>query len=715
MESTPDHNAEFQIARDTAERGLHLAAFEAPEIEIYAIDSNTLRVISANRNGIAAHRTSVREIVTMSASDLLGGIPDSRVTRLLDWPKRRRSNTASFQRQFMMPDGSVRLKRVILRFLPGPKPSHMIFVQDVGKYQSAQREAKAATAMLKTVVESLPDGFVLFDQNERLVVCNTLFKAIHDPDGNTPLTGLSFDELLTHGVQNKRFANAIGHEETWLAKRRASFLAAEGQDEEVISDDMTVQIVERKTADEGRIGLWLDVTDRKKQQAQLRESARTDYLTGALNRRGMTEELSSVLEALKPGQRIAVLHIDLDKFKSINDALGHEAGDFALRHCARVLGQVDWDGKRVVRAGGDEFILFGATLWDDAKILAVAERISRNLARPIRYRDGLCNVGVSTGIAFYHPDEAKGVQDSFTAADIALNRAKHAGRGLCMLFEDSMRDDAVRLIDLAQQIRIGLQEGQFEPFFQPQIDAKTGRIAGFEALIRWRHPERGLVPAFEFLSAAERAGQMDQLDHVVMDRSCFAASQLKSWGMRDMSISINMSMGQLQDPRILARLMRYVDAYGIEPADLRVELLESTLLDDRSTVIIDNVHQFISHGFAVELDDFGTGHAAIATLRKFDVSRIKIDRSLVQNIDTDHELQVITGAIVDLAVSLGISPLAEGVETDAEQAKLKQLGCSYAQGYLHARPMPLVQLRAWITAHFSRHPAAASAQMPESA
>lgn len=236
-------------------------------------------------------------------------------------------------------------------------------------------------------------------------------------------------------------------------------------------------------------------------------------------------------------------------------------------------------------------------------------------------------------------------------------------------------------------------------FHLPQVNTVSGEIIGFESLIRWRHPVRGLVPAGVFLTAAEGSGLIDELDNVIMDRSCYAVSQLISWKVTDPCVSINMSMSQLRDPAILSRLMHYIDAHKIQAANLRIELLESTLLDERSSVIVNNVHRLIEAGFSVELDDFGTGHAAIATLRKFSVGRIKIDRSLVEGIDHDSELQVITGAIINLADRLGIGALAEGVETLEEQKTLQVLGCACAQGYLHARPMPLSEVRDWIRTH----------------
>ena len=296
----------------------------------------------------------------------------------------------------------------------------------------------------------------------------------------------------------------------------------------------------------------------------------------------------------------------------------------------------------------------------------------------------------------YHAKNLERMNDRVTASDIALNEAKKEGGNFAVIFRSQMRDAIVENIEVAKDIRRGLEEDEFAPHFQPQIDTLTNTVVGFEALIRWDHQEKGMVPAFKFLHIAQRVGLTDALDDLVMDKSVQAVRQLRDWGLSSPSISINLSIAQISDPRILRRLQTHLDRHGVEPENIRVELLESTLLDDRASVIVENVHKLIRAGFEVELDDFGTGHAALATLRKFQVSRIKVDRSLVANIDKDSELQVITSALIDLAQNLGIDALAEGVETREEQEKLLELGCSVAQGYYHAKPMPLDDVRTWL-------------------
>lgn len=695
METDPNEAANFRMMLEMLDRNILQSTFDVPMVEVIAWDPKSSLIVAMNKTALGTNDITLRQAMQRSIFDLLPQIPQNRMARLLLKVRQRTKTEITFRLWFSAENGKSRLNRVVLRYIDEPKPTVVAFIQNITHHIQARKAATHAQEVLSTAIESLPDGFVLYDAHDRLVICNERYREIYRQSASAMREGTTFREILEYGLDRGQYANAIGREKQWLAERLSAHRVAALTVEQKLSTGEWLRIVERKTPDGGRVGLRIDITELKNNEAKLELNARTDHLTGLLNRRGLTEMLLKQTEDLKADERIAVLHVDLDKFKSINDAQGHEAGDFVLQHISQLLRKSALDPRCVARVGGDEFIVLIKSTWSNAEIIARGQDIISLVAVPFAYRDMLCNSGASIGIAFYDPKNTDGIDVALTDADIALNEAKLAGRGKCRLFEQKMRDGALQLIHLAQEIRAGIKAGEFEPFFQPQVDTQTGRILGFEALIRWRHPIRGLVPAFSFLPAAEKAGLMDALDNVVMDRSCAAAAEIAGWGLGSICISINMSMPQLRDPDILGRLLFYMDRHGISAQQLRIELLESTLLDDRSDIIIQNVHRLIAYGFLVELDDFGTGHAAIATLRKFAVSRIKIDRSLVKDIDTDEELQVITGAIINLADRLGIKALAEGVETQAEQDALQVLGCPVAQGYLHARPMALDQLRAW--------------------
>lgn len=701
METDPNEAANFRMMVEMMDRNLLQSIFDIPLVEVFAWDPKTSKIVAVNQTALVSNGLSLRRCMQQTIFDILPQVSRARLQRFIRKVRARPSGEMTFRLRLIGPNGAPKFGRIVLRYIDEPRPTLVAFIQNITRYLEARIAATHAEMVLSTAIESLPDGFVLFDHQDKLVICNERYRNIYESSAAVMQKGATFEEILRFGLARGEYADGIGREDAWLQERLMAHRAAETTVEQKLSNGQWLRIVERATPEGGRVGLRIDITEHKDNEAKLERHARTDHLTGLMNRRGLTEKLDTLASQTMSDERIAVLHIDLDKFKSINDAQGHDAGDYVLKYVAEVLTRCANDPTCVARVGGDEFIVLIKGVQTAAETIAASEKIIALLARPLSFRDRVCNFGASIGIAFYNPNGEESFGAALTGADIALNVAKQAGRGKCRIFEDEMRDGAVQLIQMAQEIRLGISAGEFEPYFQPQVNTVTGEIIGFEALIRWRHPNRGLVPAFSFLPAAEKAGLMDGLDNVVMDRSCAAAAKITSWGLGQVCVSINMSMQQLRDPDILGRLIKYMDRYGITPDNLRIELLESTLLDERSDVIIKNVHRLIAHGFAVELDDFGTGHAAIATLRKFAVSRIKIDRSLVQDIDTDHELQVITGAIINLADRLGIKALAEGVETAAEQRALQDLGCVCAQGYLHARPMPLDQLKSWMVAHLT--------------
>lgn len=699
METDPREAAHFRMMVDLEERSLSLAAFQNPMVKIVAWDAVSGSIIAANDHAQQVWGHDIRNLRKMSIKDLVPDIPPPRLFRFLTAVKQRTKPQVTLGISNGTQDGVRQTSHIVLQYCDLRQPTFVAFIQDVTRFAAALDAAKTAEKILTTALESLPDGFVLYDTDDRLVICNERYRDIYQQSAQAMKKGNRFRDILQYGLDHAQYADGIGREAAWLKERMAAHNAAKTTVEQRLENGQWLRIVERTTSDGGRVGLRIDITELKDNQKMLEKAVRTDNLTGLLNRQGLNERLDDIVRDLGPDERLAILHIDLDKFKAINDALGHEAGDFVLRKCAQTLLESTDTDTLVARVGSDEFIVIQPASNKDILTMTFANNIIKQLESPINFHTLVCDISACIGIAFYTPGCAETVNAALTGADIALNGAKQEGHGVARVFETTMRNAVVQMVQTAQQVRLGIRAGEFEPFYQPQINSLSGEIIGFEALIRWRHPDTGLVPAYQFLPAAERAGLMPALDNIVMDHACATASRLISWGLENTCISINMSMSQLRNRKIATQLLNRVNFHGIDPRNIRVELLESTLLDDRSVVIVDNVHKLISKGFAVELDDFGTGHAAIATLRKFSVSRIKIDRSLIQNIDQDNELQVITGAIINLANQLDVNVLVEGVETYPEQETIHHLGCYCAQGYLHGRPMPASELRDWIKHH----------------
>lgn len=436
-----------------------------------------------------------------------------------------------------------------------------------------------------------------------------------------------------------------------------------------------------------------DVSDYKRAERELRRAALSDPLTGLPNRRGLAEHLSVLPAAAE--ETLAVMHVDLDRFKSVNDTLGHDAGDHVLLEAARILSDETRRDDLVARVGGDEFVVVVRGADASAHAVEAAERLTCRLSEPMAFGETSCRVGASVGIALWRPATEPDAERVLADADIALYEAKRGGRGCWRRFEPWMRRRAETAATLGHEIRAGLERDEFEAWLQPQVSLADGRPVGFEALIRWRHPTRGLLRPQHFLAAAAEANLVARLDDRVLELAVDALQHLRAAGVPAPQMSVNVSADRLADPEVVDRVKWAVDAVGLRPRDLSLEIVESVLLDETSRRASEAVRRLAAAGFSIELDDFGTGHASISTLRALPVDRIKIDGGFVRGVDRDPELRVMTGAIVTLGLNLGLDVVAEGMERPAEREIMDELGCSVAQGNLFARPMPWRDVVAW--------------------
>lgn len=444
------------------------------------------------------------------------------------------------------------------------------------------------------------------------------------------------------------------------------------------------------------VGTHVDISELRRQQSELERVAMTDELTSLLNRRGLARKLPGLSADLAPGTRLVIMHVDLDLFKSINDRDGHDAGDMVLKTIAERLLASPADFDVAARVGGDEFLLAKRTTADDHEVCSMATRLIGEVSEPIHSAGKHYRVSASIGVAILAHDSVDALEQVMVDADIALNASKTQGRGRCVRFEPRMRNAVLHNIEISLEIDEALRRGEFVTYFQPQIDLRTNRIVGFEALARWQHPKRGLLGAADFIGYAEEAHLVEAIDNLVFGQACQAIAGVSAAGAPDATISVNVSTAHMNGPAVAERMKWTTDKEDVDPERIRIEILETTLLTERTTHVNRNIHQLTEAGFGVELDDFGTGHTAIASLRSFPVSRIKIDRSLVSSIAQDAVLQKITGAIIDLGHRLEIDVLAEGIETQSEIDFLKTTNCNHAQGYFIAMPLPMDQLMVWI-------------------
>lgn len=427
-----------------------------------------------------------------------------------------------------------------------------------------------------------------------------------------------------------------------------------------------------------------------------------DFLTGLANRRRARQRLAVFLEEERnTGRETAVLHIDIDRFRLINDRYGMETGDRILAEIGARIQSCVRVNDVVARIDGDDFaiVLFPIKRADFAVILSLADRVRAAIAQPFSIDQITCYLTCSIGICLSGRAPISEAESVLSSAEIALELARKEGPDATRSFSPKMRREAQKLQSLSAELEAALENGQIRPYFQPQICTDTGEIAGFEALARWEHPETGVILPGLFLKAIESTGRSERLGEVILYHSL---SALKSWdraGFRIASVGVNFSSDELRNPKLVEKIKWEVDRFDIAPSRITIEVLENVVSDHDDDIITRNIRSLAAQGFGIDLDDFGTGHAAIANIRRFAVNRIKIDRSFITRIDKDTEQQVLTSSIIQMAESLGLETLAEGVETIGEHTRLSELGCRYIQGFGIAKPMPFEDTISWLNRH----------------
>ena len=432
----------------------------------------------------------------------------------------------------------------------------------------------------------------------------------------------------------------------------------------------------------------------------LKQRALSDPLTGLPNRVLFEDRLAQAHKrsdraAARPGardvDRFAVLFIDLDGFKPVNDVMGHAAGDQVLKEAAARLRAAGRDNDTVARIGGDEFLLLTEGVATVADAMALADRLVKTLARPFEVEGRRVHVSASIGVVVY-PDHGP-LEQLVTRADAAMYAAKRAGGNTRAVFEPRMDEAGAERLNLQGELRMALERGQLRLNYQPKIDSGTGQIRGVEALLRWHHPERGNVSPVVFIPIAERFGMINAIGNWVIDEACRQMAQWADEGMR-IRVAINLSVHQLRQDDLVDRIERALGRHGLDPAQLLCEVTESVAMGDPET--LQRVFEGLARiGVFISIDDFGTGYSSLISLRQLPAAQLKIDRSFVNDIETSKDALAIVGAVVNLAHSLGLKVVAEGVETVGQRDILIGMKCDEMQGFYFARPMEAHLLRDW--------------------
>ncbi len=413
-------------------------------------------------------------------------------------------------------------------------------------------------------------------------------------------------------------------------------------------------------------------------KAKLEHLALHDALTGLPNRR----YLEQILETRLDGSLNSLLMIDLDRFKSVNDTLGHAAGDALLKHVAKILNASVMGTDFVARTGGDEFIILCFQHYTRLELNKLAGKIISEISQPFEFDADTCSIGASLGVV---PEIKCGLSaDKLLGnADLALYEAKQNGRNHASFFEETLRESQLHRKRLAEELLDGLERNEFIPFFQPQFNSDDLEVSGLEVLVRWHHPSRGILPPGEFLDAATDLGITSKIDNIVLNSALFQATAWKAKGIKVPKISVNVSQQRLADEHLIDELR----AINFGDQRLSFELVESIFLDDADPVILSNIDEIKNLGIEIEIDDFGTAYTSLLSLLKIKPACLKIDRQLVGPAVNCAQTRHVIKSIVDIAKSLDMEIIAEGVETSDHIELMGQLGCDALQGYFFGYPM----------------------------
>lgn len=573
---------------------------------------------------------------------------------------------------------------------------------DITERMAREQDLEVGRTRLRAIMNSVVDGILTIKADGRIESCNLAAADMFGhPEGGLP--GRQLEELIPEvaaldptGILSVRglatMPNDHAIEVTGRRLNGTSFPI------ELSVTESDLQDAEGQDGDTGTSHAFIatvrDITLRKENEELIRYQATHDALTDLPNRSVFDTELENCLDmAARTGERLAVLFLDLDRFKMVNDTLGHSVGDALLVELGKRLRSCLRETDIVARMGGDEFILVLRNLSSRNDATLKADRILSAIHPPFNLEGNELHVTASIGISMY-PDDGKTSEHLLKMADLALYRAKDAGRNQAQLCTPTMDASAQQQMRLEKELRVALELEQLSLVYQPQIHLETGNLMGVETLARWHHPELGLISPSQFIPLAEETGLIYELGLWVLRSACKQHRRWREAGFTNLRLAVNMSGRQLQHSRIERDLETIFEDTSMDLEYLELELTESILMQPGESG--DVLRRLTDMGINLALDDFGTGYSALSYLRRFPIDRIKIDRSFVNDIDTNQSDAALARAIVGMAHGLNMQVIAEGVETDAQLDLLKHYGCDEAQGYLLAKPMAASNISAYI-------------------
>ena len=556
---------------------------------------------------------------------------------------------------------------------------------------SDRKRAEKALRLYAKVFENSGEAILITDADNRIVAINQSL---------TRDTGYSQDELLGKNprVLSSHHTPRDIYQSMWASLRESGYWQGELWD--LRKDGVTYPKWAAISAIRNEQGLltnyiasFTDISERKAAEARIDHLAHHDALTGLFNRYNLESRLAqSLLAAKRENRQLAVMFIDMDRFKTINDTLGHHVGDQMLIEVAQRLLQSVRESDIVARLGGDEFVVTLTSMAGEMDAALVAAKILGTLGAPYLIEGKTLHSTPSIGIAIF-PTNGDDANTLMRDADTAMYYAKEHGRNNFQFFTPTMTAAAEERLELERDLRAALSARQFVLHYQPQVTVPEGRVHGVEALVRWHHPERGLIPPLKFIPIAEETGVIEALGAWVLDEACRQLAAWRTEGLTPLRMAVNLSAHQLRSPDLVAQVQATIARHGIRPGELELEVTESAAMNDPERAIA-QLKALRDLGVELAIDDFGTGYSSLAYLKLLPIHTLKLDRAFVRDIETDENDAAISAATLALAHNLGLKVVAEGVETEAQRRFLTEHHCDYLQGYLFGKPEPASELSA---------------------
>ncbi|NVK18186.1 MAG: EAL domain-containing protein [Methylocystaceae bacterium] len=556
----------------------------------------------------------------------------------------------------------------------------IILVLVMNKRRKDEKQLRLASSVFETATE----GVMVTDRENKIQTVNRAF---------TEITGYELDEvkgttpdILKSGLHDQNFYEEIYHRlnanEFWEGeiwnKRKSG---------EVYPERLTISVLrDKKGFKEGYVAIFSDITKRKEAEAHIQRQANYDNLTNLANRSLFMDHLAcAIYRAERDQKRVALLFMDLDRFKNINDTLGHSTGDELLVEVATRLLSLTRNYDTCARFGGDEFAILLPDISDVRHVEEVVAKILKRVSEPYELHGHDAFVSASIGVTIY-PEDGATPQNLFRNADSAMYRAKEKGRNAFQFFTHEMDLEAQKRRELENALYLALEKSQFMVNYQPIISLETGRVTNCEALIRWNHPQKGIIPPSDFIPLAEEVGLILPIGEWVLREACKEAAMWHNSLKNPPAISVNFSIRQFQRVNIPMLVSEVMSEHNLPTNCLTIEITENLLIDDDKTTM-EQLRLLSEMGVGLSIDDFGTGYSSLSYLKKFPISVLKVDRAFIKDMSDDPEDAALVHAIISMAKSLKLKVVAEGVETIQQLEMLKENACEYVQGYYYSKPL----------------------------